>query len=124
MHVYDCFHAIFTCSHPSVLQLQTCLFFVMEYIQGGDMMFHMAQNRKLAEPVARFLSAEVVLALQFLHQHNVIYRDLKLDNVLIDSQGQLVFDSELKKVRFAFRYYPPVKITDPQFRKLERIDGL
>ena len=61
----------------------------MEYIKGGDMMFHMAENRRLSESIAVFIAAEVILALKFLHEHNVIYRDLKLDNVMIDSEGHV-----------------------------------
>ncbi|XP_075256444.1 protein kinase C epsilon type-like isoform X2 [Convolutriloba macropyga] len=82
------YHPFFT-HLIATFQTETHLFFVMEYIQGGDMMFHMAQNRKLPESVAKFIGAEVLLALKFLHLHNVIYRDLKLDNILIDSQGHV-----------------------------------
>ena len=54
--------------------LQERLFLIMEYVNGGDLMFQIQRSRKFDEPRARFYASEVTLALMFLHRHGVIYR--------------------------------------------------
>ena len=60
----------------------------MEYAFGGDLMMHIHQD-VFDEQRACFYAACVVLGLEFLHQNKIVYRDLKLDNLLLDREGYL-----------------------------------
>ncbi|XP_019640866.1 PREDICTED: serine/threonine-protein kinase N2-like isoform X2 [Branchiostoma belcheri] len=88
------FEAANSMRHPFLVNLFACyqtkghVCFVMEYASGGDLMMHIHSD-VFSEPRTVFYAACVVLGLQFLHEHNIVYRDLKLDNLLLDSEGFL-----------------------------------
>ncbi|XAR61084.1 Non-specific serine/threonine protein kinase [Bertholletia excelsa] len=65
------------------------LYLVMEYLPGGDMMTLLMRKDTLTEDEARFYVAETVLAIESIHRHNYIHRDIKPDNLLLDRYGHL-----------------------------------
>ena len=56
---------------------------------GGELFFHLGREGRFSEPRARFYAAQITLALEHLHSVNVIYRDLKPENVLLDHKGNV-----------------------------------
>lgn len=80
-------------NHPFMVSLnfafqtpgKLCL--VMDYMAGGDLGTQLSKERKFAEERARFYICEVVLAIEELHRHGIIFRDLKPENVVLDAEG-------------------------------------
>jgi len=81
--------------HPFLMTLRYAfqskekLYFVLDYFQGGELFFHLKNNRRFPEDVARIYVGEIGLALGHLHSLQVIYRDLKPENILLDDNGHV-----------------------------------
>ncbi|KNC82134.1 AGC protein kinase [Sphaeroforma arctica JP610] len=80
--------------HPFLVNLYSCfqtpthLCFVMEYACGGDLMKHI-HNEVFGSARGRFYACEILLGLEYLHTNGIVYRDLKLDNLLLDREGHI-----------------------------------
>ncbi|XP_076462189.1 serine/threonine-protein kinase Sgk2-like isoform X2 [Babylonia areolata] len=66
------------------------LYFVLDYVNGGELFFHLQRERFFPEYRAKFYAAEIASALGYLHSEDIIYRDLKPENILLDSKGHIV----------------------------------
>ena len=85
----------------SAFQDDTNLYLVSEFMQGGDMFFHMHDGQIVifSHDKTRFYILELVLALESLHKNNMVYRDLKPENILLDSKGHVkLTDFGLSKI--------------------------
>uniref|UniRef100_A0A8C1VWN7 Serum/glucocorticoid regulated kinase 2a n=1 Tax=Cyprinus carpio TaxID=7962 RepID=A0A8C1VWN7_CYPCA len=67
------------------------LYFVLDYVNGGELFYHLQRERCFSEARARFYTAEVASAIGYLHSLNIVYRDLKPENILLDHQVKQAF---------------------------------
>lgn len=83
------------CRHPFLITLwgtwsdSKNLYMVMDFIEGGELFSLLRKSQRFPNPVAKFYAAEVTLALDYLHSMDIIYRDLKPENLLLDRHGHL-----------------------------------
>lgn len=80
-------------SHPFIVNLHYAfqtpkkLYVVLEYCAGGELFFHLSQAGRFSQGRCRFYACEICLGIDYLHSLNIIYRDLKPENLLLDAQG-------------------------------------
>ena len=70
-------------------QDKTKLYFITEFMQGGELFFHLRRNSQYKEKSVKFYMSEILLAIDYMHKNNFIYRDLKPENILIDKFGHI-----------------------------------
>lgn len=81
--------------HPFLVKLRyafqskTKLYMVMDFVNGGELFFHLKRAKLFTVDRAKFYAAEILLALEYLHSQGVVYRDLKAENILVEPSGHI-----------------------------------
>ncbi|KAK8852734.1 Serine/threonine-protein kinase lats1 [Tritrichomonas musculus] len=82
-------------NNPWIVHLQasfqddTKLYLILEYVAGGDLMTALIRQKVFTESTAKFFAGEIALALNSVHQMNILHRDLKPENILITESGHI-----------------------------------
>ena len=96
---------LLNCNHPFLsgmdymFQTEERLYFVMEFIRGGEVYKHFMDQKRFPEAQVKFYAAQIALGIGYLHDKNIVHRDLKLENIMIDETGYLkLIDFGLAKI--------------------------
>ena len=82
-------------NHPFIVKMHHAfqdadhLYMLLDYCPGGELFFYLQRVGRFREIAAQFYAANIILAMQYLHVNNILFRDLKPENVLVDSDGYL-----------------------------------
>ena len=81
--------------HPFVVSLHYAfqsperIYFVLDFVNGGELFYHLRKKVRFTESQIKFYAAELILALDHLHNMGFIYRDIKPENILLDGDGHV-----------------------------------
>ena len=82
-------------NHPFLIDLAFMfhskyrIFFVQPFVEGGELTSLLQKHKRFQEDAILFFGAQLVLAIGHLHEHHIVHRDMKLDNVLVDRDGYI-----------------------------------
>lgn len=93
------------CDSPFIPKLYGCfqttlhLYIIQEFIQGGELYFHLEKHNKVDQRTAKFIIAECLLGMHYLHSQGIMYRDFKPENIMFDAEGHVkLVDFGLSKI--------------------------
>lgn len=89
-HILQEIHHPFLVNLNFSFQTEGNLYFILDYVNGGELFFHLQKDKKFSEERVVFYGAEILLALEHLHSNGIIYRDLKPENLLLTNEGHIV----------------------------------
>ena len=118
-------------THPFIVKLHFAfqtperLYFVIDFLNGGELFFHLRKENHFKEERAKFYTAEILLALECLHGNGIIYRDLKPENVILDSEGHIkLTDFGLSKLQITGEKMAYTFCGTPEYLAPEIVKGV
>jgi serum/glucocorticoid-regulated kinase 2 len=100
------------------------LYLALDYCGRGDLSRYMTRGVILEELTAKFIIAEIILAIEYLHEKNIIYRDLKPENVILDDEGYIkLIDFGLSKEGIEADFIAKSFCGSPAYLSPELISG-
>ena len=95
-HLYNEYKILLKIYHPFIIQLKginskdpKALYFLFEFVQGGELLTLLERNLKFPEEQAKFYAASIVTVIDYLHRKNIIFRNINLENVVLTSNGYI-----------------------------------
>jgi serine/threonine protein kinase len=79
----------FLVNMTSAFQDREYLYLIMDYLDGGDLRYHLGNKRYFNEKETKFFVANILIGLEYMHKNKIIHRDIKPENLVLDSQGYL-----------------------------------
>ena len=114
--------------HPFIMKMhysfstKNYLNLVLDFWPGGELFFHIVKHKRFRESVAKFYIAEIILAIEHLHENDILYRDLKPENVLIDYDGHIkLTDFGLSAMHFTKDSFADIFWGSPEYMPPEMI---
>ena len=82
-------------NHPFIVEMKNCfqdekyVYMLLEYVSGGELFSRLRKDGRFSNDVSLFYATQIILAIHYLHQRNILYWDLKPENLLIDKHGHI-----------------------------------
>mmetsp|Transcript_9998 Transcript_9998/g.7521 ORF Transcript_9998/g.7521 Transcript_9998/m.7521 type:complete len:149 (+) Transcript_9998:761-1207(+) len=86
-------------NHPYFARVEHCfqdekrIYLIKEFLKGGDLLENLFKVKRFTEEQARFISAQVILAIGYLHQQEIVFRDLRAENIYLDENGYIKIEN-------------------------------